>query len=366
MTTSDHPVVMLEQKLGETWSHLRRARELTTSTLEQLHRDLDSHDSPDTSIVAFGSLARGEFTPGSDVDWTFLVDGLVSPDHFEEANEIGRAIKKSVTKDPGREGSFGTMVFSHDLVHLIGGQDDSNTNTTRRCLMLLESVALGKDVARKRVLRAILKRYLLEDRTFALRQTRYHVPRFMLNDFARYWRTMAVDFAYKRRTRHGKGIALRNLKLRFSRKLLFASAMIASFSCQLGMAPRRDSAQKCMQDKHICVACLEEFLQQTPLEMIAVALLHFADRGSQKDRPKEETWAQAARNIFGSYDRFVGVLSNEEKRNRLEALSPESFESDELVTDLRKESRRFRDGLLALFFDLDDETRELTRFYGVF
>jgi hypothetical protein len=31
------------------------------------------------------------------------------------------------------------MIGSHDIVHEIGGEDDTNSNTTRRVLLLLES-----------------------------------------------------------------------------------------------------------------------------------------------------------------------------------------------------------------------------------
>ena len=84
------------------------------------------------------------------------------------------------------------------LIHEIGGEDDNNRNTTRRLLLLLESRAIGREDAYKRVVRSILERYLLEDRGF-WRGTQYRVPRFLQNDFARYWRTLAVDFAYKLR-----------------------------------------------------------------------------------------------------------------------------------------------------------------------
>jgi hypothetical protein len=46
-------------------------------------------------------------------------------------------------KEVGREGLFGSMAFSHDLVHQIGGEDDTNRNTTRRILLLLESKVIG-------------------------------------------------------------------------------------------------------------------------------------------------------------------------------------------------------------------------------
>ena len=55
------------------------------------------------------------------------------------------------------------MVFSHDLINYIGGGDDTNANLTRRMLLLLESVCIGRDDAYRRVVTNILKRYIVED-----------------------------------------------------------------------------------------------------------------------------------------------------------------------------------------------------------
>ena len=87
-------------------------------------------------------------------------------------------------KDPGPAATFGSMAWSHPLVHLIGGEDDTNRNPTQRILMLLESAAIGRPEAYDRVCGHLLDRYVLEDR-FVERDARYRVPRFLLNDFAR-------------------------------------------------------------------------------------------------------------------------------------------------------------------------------------
>ncbi len=54
-----------------------------------------------------------------------------------------------------------------------------------------------------------------------------------------------------------------------------------------------------------------------------------------------------------------------EKREHMDALSEESGESDKLYQEARLLSHRFRDGLLALFFDEKSGMEELTKIYGV-
>lgn len=42
----------------------------------------------------------------------------------------------------------------------------------------------------------VFRRYVLEDFRLVHARNRQNVPRFLLNDTVRYWRTMGVDFAY--------------------------------------------------------------------------------------------------------------------------------------------------------------------------
>jgi len=56
------------------------------------------------------------------------------------------------------------MAFSHDIIHQIGGQNDTNKNTTQRILLLLESMTIGKNnQAYERVIKGVINRYLEED-----------------------------------------------------------------------------------------------------------------------------------------------------------------------------------------------------------
>ena len=84
----------LGKRLSANWAHLRKARELAQSKRVELRRVLSSLDTEDTSIVVSGSLARDEFTEGSDVDWTLLIDGQSDPGHYALTKKIGDVVRE--------------------------------------------------------------------------------------------------------------------------------------------------------------------------------------------------------------------------------------------------------------------------------
>ena len=359
----NRPIEDLSKSIGENWTHINSARANTESTLQKIRTVLNSNSKDGVpifpndgsiSVVAFGSLARYEFTSGSDLDWTMLVDGPVDTKHLDIKRETEKNLEELDLRGPGQEGTFGEMVFSHDLVHQIGGDEDTNRNTTRRCLMLLESIPIfGDETAYRRVINAIITRYLEDDPNIV-----NHVPRFLLNDFVRYWRTMAVDFVYKRRKRYGKGAALRLIKLRFSRKLLFASGLLSCFACPMKMSVTQEECPKA--DKEACIQCLGNLFKKSPLEIIALYFLKFSE-GKNKDNVQS-----VASNLFGAYDQFLGVLQDEEVRKHLDNLQPDELDEDSKYQQAREWSHTFNKAILDLFFHLDEELGELTKTYGVF
>jgi len=355
MSPTPSPVQKLEAQLNARWTNISAARELSARTRSKLRQNLVGLDSDDSSVVISGSLARNEFTSGSDIDWTLLIDGQADPNIIDVLPRIQEIVSRAAKKPPGREGTFGTMAFSHDLIHQIGGEDDTNRNTTRRILLLLESSAVGRPDAYERVTKSVLRRYINEDDGFRRGSGKYHVPRFLQNDFARYWRTMAVDFAYKRRSRFGHGAAMRNFKLRMSRKLIYVSGLLTCFSCELNMNVRpRLFPCPAPSGSPECVACLHDFLRLTPLEILATTLLAF---------PHLEATALS---LFNSYDRFLGLLGDQPTRDHLENLPPDPDESDAIWAEARRITHQFRDALLELFFDKKSRLYDLTRMYGVF
>ncbi|HET7114954.1 MAG TPA: nucleotidyltransferase domain-containing protein [Hanamia sp.] len=93
----------------------------------------------DMDLVVFGSIARDECTGKSDVDWTLLLDGQSDPNDDETGRYIKKKMAETKLADPSPSGLFGQITFSHDLIHYIGGEDDTNFNLSRRILLLLES-----------------------------------------------------------------------------------------------------------------------------------------------------------------------------------------------------------------------------------
>ena len=179
MEESSYPTLELSRRIGVQWPNIEAARTFSRETLALLRSALADSDSDDTSVVVFGSLGREEFTSGSDIDWNLLVDGIADPNHHALFLDTQKKIKEVATKSVGREGTFDAFVSSHDLIHKIGGEDDTNKNLTRRLLLLLESAPIGRSVARARVVkRTRLKRYLLEDRSFWRAQPvhSHHIP----------------------------------------------------------------------------------------------------------------------------------------------------------------------------------------------
>jgi predicted nucleotidyltransferase len=102
----DNPLTALEKRLGAEWTHLHNARTLSAAKRREITDGTTGLDSEDTSIVVSGSLARDEFTSGSDIDWTLLIDGSADPKHYDLFRKIGSVIDAMASKRPGPEGTF--------------------------------------------------------------------------------------------------------------------------------------------------------------------------------------------------------------------------------------------------------------------
>jgi hypothetical protein len=301
-----------------------------------------------------------EYTQGSDLDWILLVDGDADACDQDTFLEIDRTINGAERfKKPGKEGTFGRLAFSQPIIHYIGGEEDSNSNTTRRILLLLEAVAIGESRAFDRVRKGILRRYLDEDRGLFRRDHNNNirwVPLFLLNDLTRYWRTMAVDFAYKQFDRGNRGYALRSVKLGISRKLMFASGLLACFWCDPAISGITGQEARVQA----LIASLNEFLSRTPLERLA---LFFHNLLLTEQGPFLRATALT---LFGAYNEFIGMLNDRDKRERLESLRPEDADSDAVFKEARGVRSRFRQSIQSMFLDNRSQLYPFTIDKGVF
>ncbi|MBK5291133.1 MAG: hypothetical protein JJE04_05465 [Acidobacteriia bacterium] len=166
---------------------------------------------------------------------------------------------------------------------------------------------------------------------------------------------MAVDFAYKLRKRGGKGWAIRNIKLRMSRKLIYVSGLLACYRCHLDYSPEDRKVIFSNPDRHKeVVEHLEMVFHETPLESVAGILLRYPHLG------------ETAKRIFSSYDEFIGILADDQSRTHLETLTEDRADEDEIYQRARQLSHSFREGLLDFFFDPPSKLDVLTKNYGVF
>jgi predicted nucleotidyltransferase len=355
--TPINSIASLSKRIGRAWPNIDAGAANAVAERSDIAKAISVQGlvPADCSFLVFGSLARNEVTPGSDVDWTLLVDGQADPQHLAIVHQIESTLNAQKKKEPGRTALFGGLAFSHELIHQIGGENDSNRNTTRRILLLLESRAIGDDSVRDRVMRGIFRRYLEEDRAYhQVNEWRVRVPRFLLNDIVRFWRTMAVDYAAKRRERAWAGWAIRNFKLRMSRKLIFTAGLAMCLSCELSPPTALTTS---IQEPPEFYRTLQDFLvsfsNRTPLDVLAEFVLHFDA-------------VDAGRAIFEAYEEFLGVLMDDDRRNRLEEMEFDEATSDKLFKETRQIGTKCQDGLTKLFFGTNHILTSATQRFGVF
>ena len=341
------------------WPHIERARLAARDMRRRIESALEDNfarlGSSDVSFVVFGSLAREEWTEHSDVDWMMLVDGQADPQHDRIEREFRELLTTLGCVPPGQTGMFGALDFSHALIHEIGGEEDTNSNITKRVSLLLEAKPIGGAEALERVVHGIIARYVDDVLvTTHLRFNEPRVPRFLLNDIVRFWRTMAVDYANKKRARATADWALRNFKLRMSRKLIFAAGLLTCFSCSTELADDWKAAGRDPGDlEAVMNRHLFDYARRTPLDIVARA----AERHGGEALLGE---------LLSAYDRFLELIGDGDSRSALRSLRLERATDENPVwARVNQICGEFEQGLVRLFYD-SDAYRGLTRKYGVF
>lgn len=287
---------------------LEKQQEFTKQKLEKIRSDLQfqlGEYSERLTIVATGSYGRLEASEESDLDLFVIYDDDFSIDSLGISEKLKETMGKHINKPPGDTGTFGpdAHVSIGELTSNIGGNNDSNTNFTRRILFLLEGTYLLNKKKFDEYKDTLLKKYIKDD------IPNHQVNRFFLNDIIRYYRTIATDFEYKVSI-NGKSWGLRNIKLRFSRKLLYFSGIIVA-------------AETCYQTYAEKLRITKELLELCPIDRLIKL---------------SSTWPIE---ILRTYNIFSEEICKKEIRNSLERVEKEDRDKNEDFARLKNLGQHF-------------------------
>ena len=321
--------------LGFDATVLRESAEYTREILKEVTRHLDSGGPPEDGtfdVLVLGSLAREEASGSSDFDYLIVAHQL--SEDVRESRRLLAAVddarKKANLRKPGSTGIFGRMISAADVTERIGLEDDTNVTHTHRMLILQESKSIYQPELHRRLLGKIIDRYLAD-----YPQPKAGVPRFLLNDILRYWRTLAVDYQAKRWGQLTPEWGLRYLKLIISRKLAFVGTLTSLFLTE--------------------EATLDYFLEQFEMPPLArFAQLHRRLKGSSRDslRHSLEIAEDFAREL-GEPD-FRAEASKVQDRNEIRKVPR--------FNAMYEKGRELQIELEKIFFD-DELLREPSRRY---
>lgn len=223
----------------------------------------------DICIVATGSYGRDEASVESDIDWYIIFDKDrdVAETIPSEIESIKSAINELVSNSPGDTGTFDAAIKFSEMQKNIGGDQDTNQTLTRRMLFLLEGTWLFNEASFQGYKKDLIRKYIKPS------DVKNNIPRFLLNDIIRYYRTITTDFEYKV-SEANKEWGLRNIKLKFSRKLLyFSGALVVAELHNLDFDKRIERALalfsltplariQTLTDQEVNIDLYEQFLQE--------------------------------------------------------------------------------------------------------
>ena len=279
----------------------------------------------DIIIGVNGSVARREYTSGSDVDHFFLstvCDSCNRVDVSTEEKKFREALESKGLKMPANGGVFEGALYQGKLLHPIGGDEDTNKTLTRRMLFLLEGEWIFNQSAFDELRRQLIAQYVsdsLEHDKLAL---------YLLNDIIRYWRTICIDFEYK--TSGGKKPrAIRLAKLRVSRMLLCFAGIVA----------------------------VAEANNRTAVEKRARIVEIFSMQGIDR---LEELLGNKFTKAKKCYGEFLLKLDDPDFRSKLELRGEEGMKTQE-YNDMVKLARNFKAELVGILLTNYDTKNDIVK-----
>lgn len=286
------------------------------------------------SVASSGSLGRMEQLRRSDADLIVLLDDAICPDCKQARDMVGtiwNSLKPLRLTKPRPTGIYATPTSRRQLcdADTLGKIDEDPSIFGKRMQLLLDSQPVIGDNAFHQLQAAIVSRYSIDETERNNRVT----WRFLINDLIRYFRSLSVHYQWASRDDSARW-RLRNVKLRFSRLLLYSGLLFL-----LAESSTHQSDP---------VAWLVSRLRLTPLERIAW-VYSVNDDGN--------FWQ-----IATAYDEYLRRMDDPEIRNQLESAergsngsSPSLNQTYQAMMDhalvLSRELQRFIDSRRGVWAD---------------
>lgn len=278
------------------------------------------------SIILMGSFGRFESSSLSDLDYCIVYENNIN------STEKRPNIKELVESKVNKLFDIETRCFSEksydQILSNIGGFNDKSIDFTTRILILLESIPLNNNDLYANLVNNLCEIYLEEN----LRENKY--PLFLTNEIIRFWRTLCIDYRWKK-VETEKTWGDRNIKLRFSRKLLCFSSILL-----LMLLNRKD----------IDVQEFINFVHCPPSIKLMNIYNLVLNNGLTKN---DEKVLKIIEEILIGYNEFLESISNAKIRDSLKKLEFESRNLNNNYIKLKEKAKYFHNNLINLIEILD-------------
>jgi hypothetical protein len=319
--------------LGGAMQNIKARRKYSEEKLDELRKEISIFCEKDEklakysskfTIISGGSYARLEASDASDIDFFIVCQDAECQIVLESKFEcIKKCIEKIVSKQPSQDGAFREIEKITEMLMNVGGRQDVNDKITRRILFLIEGTPLYNEEAFNRYKMDLIKKYINNKITVN------QLSMFLLNDIIRYYRTVCVDFEYKT-AEACKPWGTRNIKLIYSRKLLYFSSILVC----------AETAQKEYEDK---LKVTNSLLSKTPIERIQDIC------GAKADKSMK------------IYDNFLGQLSDIKIRKELDAVSKANSKDSIIYKKMKDAGHKYTEELQKLLHETYSSSHPIHR-----
>ncbi|WP_141201875.1 MULTISPECIES: hypothetical protein [unclassified Marinobacter] len=278
---------------------------------------------PNLTIIGAGSFSRLEASEFSDIDMFFFAnpDKLEDP-RTKELKLFGKLIQViSDLKFPKFSGDCEYLdILSIDkMFDILGSPTDDHQNYfTARMLLILESQWLYNEAEYEKLIERVIDYYFKDSE---LHKDDFR-PIFLLNDICRYWKTILLNYEYRRKDDESKTKKkVHNYKLKYSRMMTCFATV-----CAIGAMPTSTNKEEVVK-----------LIKMTPRERLEKV-------------PKWLPNAQSmVNNLITKYSVFLDMtgLSKTELHQR--------FATENNGSKLLEEANEFGDAMFELIKFIDKE-----------